>query len=55
VGPYDRLKDAHESLRKHVETNGLKPRGGPWEIYWTDPGVVPDPSKWRTQLFIPIE
>ena len=29
--------------------------GGAWEVYWTDPGVVPDSSKWRTQLFMPIE
>ena len=55
VGPYERLAEAHQSLRAYVDANHLKTRGGPWEVYWTDPGMVPDPSKWRTQLFLPIE
>ncbi len=55
VGPYDGLTEAHGKLRAHVATQGLKSRGGPWEIYWTDPGMVPDPAKWRTQLFLPVE
>ncbi len=55
VGPYDRLMGAHEALKAWLDGQNLKPRGGPWEIYWTDPGVVPDPAKWRTQLFLPIE
>lgn len=55
VGPYDNLKGAHEALRSWIDSQKLKPRGGPWEVYWTDPGVVPDPAKWRTQLFMPVE
>ncbi len=55
VGPYEKLAEAHQSLRAYVDANHLKARGGPWEVYWTDPGMVPDPSKWRTQLFMPIE
>jgi effector-binding domain-containing protein len=55
VGPYDKLAEAHQALRAYLETNQLKSRGGPWEVYWTDPGVVQDSSKWRTQLFMPIE
>jgi effector-binding domain-containing protein len=55
IGPYEKLSDAHQALQAHLAKKGLKARGGLWEVYWTDPGVVPDPAKWRTQLFAPIE
>ncbi len=55
VGPYDGLRAAHERMRTWIEQQKLKVRGGCWEIYWTDPGMVPDPAKWRTQLFTPVE
>jgi effector-binding domain-containing protein len=55
IGAYEKLTAAHTGLMTHVTANKLKPRGGPWEIYWTDPGMVPDQAKWKTQLFQPIE
>ncbi|MBL8755093.1 MAG: hypothetical protein JNK15_17450 [Planctomycetes bacterium] len=55
VGPYDKLSVAHGLLRDHATAQKWKTRGGPWEIYWTDPGMVPDPARWKTQLFLPIE
>jgi effector-binding domain-containing protein len=55
VGPYEKLTEAHAGLSAYLDQNKLKARGGPWEIYWTDPGMVPDPAKWKTQLFAPIE
>ncbi|HEX6811750.1 MAG TPA: GyrI-like domain-containing protein [Planctomycetota bacterium] len=55
IGPYEKLKGAHEGLQAHLAEKKLKARGGPWEVFWTDPGMVPDPSKWKTQLFAPIE
>lgn len=55
VGPYDKLPQAHAGLAAHLAAHELKQRGGVFEIYWTDPGMVPDPSKWKTQLFAPIE
>ena len=55
VGPYEGLPAAHKALAAYAAENRLKPRGGSWEVYWTDPGVVPDPSRWRTQLFLPVE
>jgi effector-binding domain-containing protein len=55
IGPYEKLTAAHQALQGYVDANHLKSRGGPWETYWTDPGMVPDPSKWRTQLFMPVE
>ena len=55
IGPYEKLVDAHAGLQAHLAEKKLKARGGCWEVYWTDPGMVPDQSKWRTQLFTPIE
>lgn len=54
VGPYDKLGAAHLALQGYAKEHGLTAAGGPWEIYWTDPGMVPDPKKWRTQLFLPV-
>jgi effector-binding domain-containing protein len=54
-GPYDQLPSAHETLRQHAAQQKLVPRAGIWEYYWTDPGMVPDPAKWKTQLFLPVE
>lgn len=54
IGPYDRLGAAHEALQAHAAAEELQPAGAPWEVYWTDPGMVPDSAKWRTQLFLPI-
>lgn len=55
VGPYDKLAGARQALLEHLETEKLKARGGAWMVFWTDPGMVPDPAKWKTQLFVPIE
>ncbi len=55
VGPYDKLSGAHLALQAHLAAKKLTARGGCWEIYWTDPGMVPDPAKWRTQLFAPVQ
>lgn len=55
IGPYDRLDAARAALEAHVTTARLRPRGAPWAVFWTDPGMVPDSAKWRTQLFAPIE
>lgn len=55
VGPYTGLSAAHAALQAHLDGKGLKARGGVWEVYWTDPGMVPDPAKWKTQLFAPVQ
>lgn len=54
VGPYEKLSAAHAALAEHLAQQKLEASGGPWEVYWTDPGMVPDPAKWRTQLFAPV-
>jgi effector-binding domain-containing protein len=55
IGPYDKLAAAHAGLQAHLAAQKLQARGGCWEVYWTDPGMVEDTSKWRTQLFAPIQ
>ena len=55
IGPYEKLRESHLALSAWVTQQKGKQRGAPWEVYWTDPGMVPDPAKWRTQLFLPID
>jgi effector-binding domain-containing protein len=54
IGPYEKLAQSHAALEKWVGAQGLRARGGCWEVYWTDPGIEPDSSKWRTQLLWPV-
>ena len=31
------------------------PGDGPWEVYLADPGRVPDPADWLTEVVWPLE
>lgn len=55
VGPYDTLGRSWTALEAHVAAAKQRATGGTWAVFWTDPGMVPDPAKWKTQLFAPIE
>ena len=54
LGPYENLKQTWGALFAWVGAKGLEPAGAPWEVYVTDPGQEPDPSKWRTEIFMPV-
>jgi effector-binding domain-containing protein len=54
-GPYDKLPDAHDALHVWIHEQHKNSAGPQWELYWTDPGLEPDPSKWKTELMWPIE
>ncbi len=54
IGPYDTLPTTHARLRAWMEKEKAAAAGGEWEVYWTDPGIEPDPAKWRTRLFCPV-
>ena len=54
-GPYAELSTTHDLLEKWIESEGFAQRGGCWEIYWTDPGIEPDPKDWRTEVLWPIK
>ena len=54
IGEYHRLSETHALLEQWLASKGETAQGGPWEVYWTDPGVEPDPRKWRTQIVQPL-
>lgn len=55
VGPYDRLGETHERVKAWIEPRALEARSACWEEYWTDPGMEPDPAKWRTRVVRPVQ
>jgi effector-binding domain-containing protein len=46
-GPYDRIHDAHDTIRKWIEANGREPAGQSWEVYG-DP--TRDPAETETTI-----
>lgn len=54
-GAYSELAEARTRLAKTVAEMHLKPRGGAWIYYWTDPTVERDKSRRRSQIVQPIE
>ncbi len=54
-GPYDQLHVTHESIWGYVQEIGRAPNGGPIERYITDPEAEPDPSKWLTEIYLPLQ
>jgi effector-binding domain-containing protein len=54
-GDYEKLGEMRALLRGWLEGQRLAPRGGPWEVYWTDPELQPDKSQWHAQIFWPVE
>ncbi|MEM1247527.1 MAG: helix-turn-helix domain-containing protein [Acidobacteriota bacterium] len=53
-GPYDTLNEAHAAMEKWFSDQNLEPGGPPVEMYVTDPGDVPDPAEWLTEIRWPI-
>jgi AraC family transcriptional regulator len=53
-GPYDTLNLAHEAVQAWMIGNGEEASGAPWESYITDPGEVPDPAEWLTEIIHPL-
>jgi AraC family transcriptional regulator len=52
---YDGLNEANAAVYAWIQEQGLVVAGPPWEVYVTDPGEVPDPQDWRTEIFWPVE
>ena len=53
-GPYESLADGYMALDRWMADNDRSPAGPPWEVYLTDPGEVPDPKDWQTEILWPI-
>ena len=54
IGPYDDLPKTWAALTEWMQSQNLEGVDPPWEVYVTDPGEEPDPSKWRTDIFYPV-
>ncbi len=54
VGPYTTLGEMHTRIDAYMKEHGLVRGSAPWEEYWTDPGMEPDPGKWRTKVVYPV-
>jgi len=55
VGPYDTISKSQQRLAVWLQSKSLQTAGGHWEVYWTDPGVEPDPAKWHTRIYWPVK
>ncbi|MBI3844688.1 MAG: GyrI-like domain-containing protein [Planctomycetes bacterium] len=55
IGPYTTLTQTYDKLKAWMKDHSMESAGGFWEFYWTDPGLEPDPAKWRTQIFWPLK
>jgi effector-binding domain-containing protein len=54
MGSYAGISQAYEALQVWIEDQGHEPAGPPWEVYWTNPGEVPNPADWKTEVIYPI-
>ena len=54
-GPYETLGESHVALDRWLANAGHTAAGPPWEVYLTDPGEVPDPKDWKTEILLPIQ
>jgi AraC family transcriptional regulator len=54
-GPYDQLPQAHAVIEAWLAENSLRPAGAPWEVYLTDPGELPNPAEWQTEVIWPTD
>jgi effector-binding domain-containing protein len=56
LGPYNRLHEAHEAIRRWCADRGLSPAGPNWEIYghWQDEWNR-EPARIRTDVFYLVQ
>lgn len=56
-GNYNYLNEAYKKGQEYILKNNLTPaaKGKMFEVYKTDPGAEPNPSKWITEIYLPIE
>ncbi len=54
-GPYDRLPETYFGINEWMRKNKVVVTGPPWESYITDPAIEPNPEKWKTAVYFPIE
>lgn len=55
IGPYEKMEPVYIALDKFIKDNNLKEKGISWEVYLTDPMAEPDPNKYQTLIYFPVE
>ncbi len=55
-GDYKNLQETYSKGRKYLQQNGYTPHptATMFEVYTTDPGMVPNPAEWITEVYLPI-
>lgn len=55
-GQYENLPAAYSKAMQYLAANKLEmsPNGKMFEVYKTDPGMVPNPANWITEIYHPI-
>ncbi len=54
-GPYERLIETYNGINEWMRRNEVFVTGPPWEKYITDPATEPNPDKWQTGIYFPVE
>ncbi len=54
IGPYHDLPQTYARVQKWIAEQGLSSAGPFWEMYWSDPGLEPNPAHWRTEVYWPV-
>ena len=54
IGPYDRLHETYNFMTAYAKEKDLELSPLIWEYYLTDPNTEPDPSKWRTEIYLQV-
>lgn len=55
TGPYDGLHETYREMGAWIADQGRTPSRVMWEVYLTDPEQEPDPSRWQTEVYWPVE
>jgi effector-binding domain-containing protein len=55
VGPYETVGETWNALTDWVHGQGRELQGPGWESYLTDPEAEPDPTKWVTEVWLPLK
>ena len=54
-GSYDTLEDGHNAIQHWLMRYRRKMTRPPWEMFVTDPATEPDPNKWLTRIYYPVD
>jgi len=56
IGDYTNLAEAYQKAQEYVAQNNLivDPGKKMFEVYSNDPGSVPNPAEWRTEIYVPV-